>query len=159
VVINVTVVKPSETVCNQMTRDFGVDTYLNLEDALRAKKYEVAFICSPSHLHVLQATMLAKKSIHLFIEKPISLSLNEALELIPVVKKHKVHVMVGCNLRFHPGVVQMLSALKSAIIGRPIYARAHFAHYLPNWRPGQNYKMTYSAIKKQGGGVLLDDIH
>ena len=157
--ISVTVVEPFEIVNSEIIRDFDVDTYLNLKDALCAKKYEVAFICSPSHLHVRQAKMLAKKNIHLFIEKPVALSVDEALDLIPVVKEHKVHVMVGCNLRFHPGVAHMSSALKSGLIGKPIYARAHFAHYLPNWRPGQNYKTTYSAKKKQGGGILLDDIH
>jgi predicted dehydrogenase len=157
--IQLTVVDPCETLCEEIKNDFAVDTYFKLEEAIQKKKYDVAFICSPNHLHVSQALTLAKESIHVFIEKPVSLSLEEAKGLIPVVEEHKIDVMVGCNLRFHPGVVCLLGALESELIGRPLYARAHFAHYLPNWRPGQDYRKTYSANKDQGGGILLDDIH
>lgn len=158
-VAKVVVVDPSDLICQNIVNEFGIATFLTLESALEKEKYDVAFVCSPSYLHVSHSVVLAKKKIHLFIEKPVSLSQDEARMLLPVLKLHEVHVMVGCNLRFHPGVVQLLSGLERGLIGRPIYARAHFAHYLPNWRPGQDYRTTYSAEKNQGGGILLDDIH
>ena len=157
--IQITAVDPSEAISNKIRHQFGIDVYLTLDEALYEKKYDLAFICSPSHLHISQGITLAKENIHLFIEKPVALSLDEAKTLIPVIERYKVNVMVGCNLRFHPGVVHMLNALKDELIGRPLYARANFAHYLPNWRPGQDYQKTYSANKDQGGGILLDDIH
>jgi predicted dehydrogenase len=131
----------------------------SIEEALNEGAHDVAFICSPNHLHIRQAKQLAEAGCHLFIEKPVSLNRAEALRLMPVIEKYGVELMVGCNLRFHPGERGLVEALDSGRIGRPLYAMAQFAHYLPNWRPGQDYHQTYSASHEQGGGILLDDIH
>jgi predicted dehydrogenase len=142
-----------------MAETFGMEAFASLDDALGAGRYDAAMICSPNHLHVRQASVLARAGCHLFVEKPLSLDLDEALSLEPVLKETGVSLMVGCNLRFHPGVKAMAQALESGRIGRPVYARAQFAHYLPNWRSAQDYRTTYSANRDQGGGILLDAIH
>jgi predicted dehydrogenase len=67
--------------------------------------------------------------------------------------------MVGCNLRFHIGVSAVAQALREGRIGQPLSVRAHFGHYLPNWRPDTDYRLSYSAQKDQGGGILRDAIH
>ena len=40
-----------------------------------------------------------------------------------------------------------------------ICVRAMSSSYLPDWRPGQDYRKTYSAHKDLGGGVSIDLIH
>jgi predicted dehydrogenase len=157
--LNLTVVEPSKTNREKVSCQFNVSTNASLDSALDEKRFDVAFVCTPNHLHVKQAKKLANADCHLFIEKPLSLDSKEAKSLLPVIDNSKVFLMVGCNLRFHPGVKCLTNVLQSGKIGRPLYARAQFAHYLPNWRPGYDYRKTYSANRDQGGGVLLDDIH
>ena len=69
------------------------------------------------------------------------------------IKKNKVYI--GYNLRFHPGIIFLKKLLKKK---QPIDIKIITNSYLPNWRKG-NYKHSYSANKKKGGGVILDLSH
>ncbi len=139
--------------------EIGVETCASLEEALCKYAFEAALVCTPNHLHVEQCRILLEAGCHVFVEKPVAVDVSEAMSLEPVLKLSGRGIMVGCNLRFHPGVRAVKKALDAGRIGRPLWSRAWFSHYLPNWRPGQDYRQTYSAQKAQGGGILLDAIH
>jgi predicted dehydrogenase len=63
---------------------------------------------------------------------------------------------VGYNLRFHPAV----QALRRALDNRPaLTVNASVGQYLPDWRPGTDYRLSYSADAARGGGVLRDLSH
>src|SRR5207247_166630 len=66
--------------------------------------------------------------------------------------------MVACNMRFHPGPAQVKQLLESSAIGKPLSARIHVGSYLPRWRAGQDYRLSYSA-SRTSGGAALDCIH
>ena len=44
-------------------------------------------------------------------------------------------------------------------VGKILSARAEFGQYLPDWRPWQDYRRSYTAKKKLGGGIILDGSH
>ena len=70
------------------------------------------------------------------------------------IKNNQVYV--GYNLRFHP----LLQKIKEKISGRKLWNIQVFCgSYLPNWRPGRDYRKTSSAKRETGGGVLLDLNH
>jgi predicted dehydrogenase len=62
-------------------------------------------------------------------------------------------------MRYHPAVSKAKELIENGALGRILSVRAHVGHCLKNWRPGADYKQTYSARVDQGGGVLLDGIH
>ena len=108
-------------------------------------------IASSTSLHLEQLTFLEKnfKEKIILVEKPI-LQKNENLKL----SKNKV--FVGYNLRFHP----MIKKIRKICNNRKIWSIYAFCgSYLPDWRPGRDYRLTASAKKKTGGGVLLDLSH
>jgi hypothetical protein len=65
-------------------------------------------------------------------------------------------VYVAYNLRFNP----IIRRVKEIISKKIIYsAQFYVGQYLPNWRPGTDYRHCYSAHKSQGGGALKDLSH
>jgi predicted dehydrogenase len=62
-------------------------------------------------------------------------------------------------MRFHPGPARVKQLLEAGAIGRVIAARIVTGSYLPDWRPGTDYRDGYSASTERGGGAILDCIH
>ena len=117
---------------------------------------EVAFITNPTSLHISTAIKCARLGMHLFIEKPLDMRLEGLAELKKIVKERKLSSYVAYNLRFHPGILDL-----KAIVEREGFSHAEVrcSSWLPDWRPGTDYRKSYSANSKLGGGVVLDLSH
>jgi len=120
---------------------------------------DAALICSPTSLHVRQARKAVQQGLHVFIEKPLSHTLDLAEELIKEATAANRIVLVGCNLRFFPSLQLVKRLLEEGRVGRPLAARAQCGYYLPFWHPASDYRNGYSANQAAGGGVILDSVH
>lgn len=143
---------------NTVGKKYGIETFCDLADALRLS-YDGAFICTPTNLHIPQAIEIAERGIHLFIEKPISNSLRGIDGLSAIVRKKKLSVLVGCNIRFMPGFKFVKSLIDKKKIGKVLSAKIECGFYLPYWHPNEDYRKGYSANRRLGGGAIFDDIH
>ncbi len=123
------------------------------------EKFDVAFICSPNHLHIKQAMLAAKAGCHLFIEKPLSHNLLGVAMLNKICQRKKLITMVGCNLRFHPCLRFIKNYLANKELGKIYSIYLEFGYYLPFWRPETDYRKNFAARRDTGGGIILDDIH
>lgn len=119
-------------------------------------KPDVAFITNPTFLHIQTALKLANLGINLFIEKPVSNSLTNVNKLLKVIKSKKILTYIGFCLRFHPVISELKKIIRS---NKVMYSRIISSSYLPNWRPDQDYRKTFTANKKMGGGVLFEVMH
>ena len=126
----------------------------SLTRALRHKP-NIAIIANPTSLHLETALACAEQSCDLFIEKPISDSLVGLDRLRRIVKRNSLITQIGCQFRFHPLLNSMKNSLKRGKIGTVIGVSAEWSEFLPSWHPWENYKKSYSAQKKLGGGVVL----
>jgi len=144
---------------SQAQSPFPVDhTVYNLEDALDAKP-DVALITSPATRHVEIGLALARRGVHLFIEKPLSNTLDGVDELLSVCREKNLVLMVGYNFRFYPPLQALRQALHDGRIGRPLALRAEAGQYLPDCRPGRDYRQCVSARRDLGGGAVLELSH
>src|SRR4051794_1172544 len=70
-VTDVGVVEPDALRREQLARAEGATSYPTLDQAL-SQRPDIVVIASPSSMHVEQALVAARRSSHLFIEKPLA---------------------------------------------------------------------------------------
>lgn len=130
-------------------------------DAAIALHPDLAVIATPSmrHLEALQALLPAQ--IPCYVEKPVITTDAQAAELEQLLASLSVHpaTLVGCNLRHLPSLQRVRTLLQTGAIGRPVRASLQVGQWLPDWRPEQDYRQSYSADPARGGGVALDLVH
>jgi predicted dehydrogenase len=158
-VANLAACDPNEVQLSTVTSETGAQGFLDLESALGAFQPQVVFVCSPPVFHVFQALQALCSGANVFIEKPLSHTLEgvEALRA-EAVQRGRV-VQVGYNLRFHPLVRKVKELLAQGAIGTPQWARVEVGQSLPDWRPSQDYRWSYTARQELGGGIILDGSH
>src|ERR1044071_9205123 len=94
---------PVEDRSRQIKSKFAIETAESLEAAW-AYEPEVVLITVPTALHVPLALEAASRRCHLFIEKPLSNTWAGVERLQRMVAQNALVTLVGCNLRFHPGL-------------------------------------------------------
>lgn len=117
--------------------------------------YDVIFITNPTSLHLLYLELFLCKGRNFFIEKPVVAidQIDKARRLKP--QKESL-LYVACPLRYNAVIQWIKNNISSESV---ISVRSISSSYLPDWRPGQDYRKTYSSTKELGGGVSIDLIH
>lgn len=102
----------------EIEKDFGYPFYSDYNKLL--EEVDVIDIVTPTLSHFEMAKMAIEKGKHVFLEKPITNTVEEAEQLIVLAKKHKVLGQVGHVERFNP-------AFRAAIskIGNPMFIETH----------------------------------
>ena len=130
----------------------------NIQDCI-SQHPDAAIIANESNLHVEHSIKLAKKGIHLFIEKPLSHSMDKINELKSLVEQKNLITFLGCNFRFHSCIKKIKEMLDNGEIGFVHSVRVESSSFLPDWHPNEDYSKSYAANKTLGGGVVLSCIH
>lgn len=137
---------------------YGIREIRNLDEAI-GERPDAAFVCNPTSLHVPVALRLAHAGCHLFIEKPLSHTMEGVEELLAVVKAKRLVSMVGYQLRFHPLVAKLRDWVRDRRMGRIVAVRAEVGEYLPGFHRYEDYRQMYASRAELGGGVILSQIH
>ena len=118
------------------------------------EKYDAIFITNPTCLHYQSLLELKECSDCFFIEKPVFSDIKADLSVFEQPEKNIYYT--ACPLRYTK-VLQMAKQIADS--EQVISVRGICSSYLPDWRPGTDYRTVYSACEEQGGGVRADLIH
>lgn len=136
---------------------YGIKIIRSMEEAKKIKP-DVSFITNPSSMHTETALELAEIGSHVFIEKPLSNSLEKVNELQKVLEKNNLISFIGYQTRFHPFIEKtrkLIEANKKNLVS----ASFEWNTYLPSHHKYEDYSQGYAARKDLGGGVVLNLIH
>ena len=138
----------------------GASVYSSLEAAMH-QPLDALVIANPSSYHADFVLAGLRANLPMYIEKPVVTS----LEQLKSIRNHLLSssrlpiTQVGCNLRFLPSLLRLKTLINDGVIGRVVRASFDAGQWLPDWRPHQDHRESYSADPSQGGGVLFDLIH
>jgi scyllo-inositol 2-dehydrogenase (NAD+) len=77
---------------------------------------------TPENLHFPMAKEFLEAGKHVFLEKPIAMTLAEADELIELAKKKKLKFTIGYSQRFNPKYAYVRKSIRDGTIGKPVSA-------------------------------------
>lgn len=127
-------------------------SYRTLQQGWQAHQPTLVILANPTAAHHSSLAELAQlgHSEDVLVEKPVF------DHVVPLPLNGFRQLRVAYNLRFHPVLVYLRDILKDQCV---ISAQAYVGQYLPDWRLGRDYRLSYSAHGDQGGGALLDLSH
>jgi predicted dehydrogenase len=120
---------------------------------------EIIVICNPASEHINTALKFINSGVNIFIEKPISHSTKDIIKLISSLDAMNGVLIVGYNLRYLKSLQAFRRHLHEGLIGEPLSVRCEVGQFLPSWRQNTDYRMSVSAKRELGGGVLLELSH
>lgn len=136
-----------------------VDSVINLYDIKECRQnFDFAIISNPTSLHANAIRSILGLNIPMFIEKPVFESLGYE-ELLKDISEKGIKTYVACNLRFLESLRYLHDYIRNNPQRRINEVNVYCGSYLPEWRPGTDYRKCYSAIPELGGGVHIDLIH
>jgi UDP-N-acetyl-2-amino-2-deoxyglucuronate dehydrogenase len=131
----------------------GVPSFTSLEDMLRSGNVDLVAICTPSGIHSAQGAAAARAGKHVVTEKPMSLSLTQADDLVRACDDAGVHLFVVKQNRLNPPVQLLKRAVDKGRFGR-----IYMANVTVRWQRPQDY---YDAEPWRGtwafdGGAIMN---
>jgi UDP-N-acetylglucosamine 3-dehydrogenase len=109
---------------------YGIAYYSRFKDLLEREAVEAVTICTPTITHFEIAFESIERGRHVFVEKPMVSTSEEAERLLTKAEEKGVKLMVGFIERFNPGVQRVKSLIESGVFGEVVLA---FARRVGRW--------------------------
>lgn len=127
--------------------------YVDYKLMIGDEKPQLIAIATESGNHAEIAKYCIKKGIHLIIEKPIALSLQDADEIIALAKEYNVIVSSCHQNRFNKSIQKIRESIEQNRFGKLYHGTAHI-----RWNRGQDYytQAPWRGTWEQDGGALMN---
>ncbi|PRR74870.1 Gfo/Idh/MocA family protein [Neomoorella humiferrea] len=135
----------------ELAAKYGLKAYPTLDAMLTAEKLDAVDICLPSPYHREAVVKAAAAGLHILVEKPFALNLEDIDAMIAAVEAGGVRLMVAHVCRFMPEYMVAKSLLEEGKLGRPLFFGAWRVSATPGWS-WNNWLLD----RQQSGGTIMD---
>ncbi|WP_342048381.1 inositol 2-dehydrogenase [Bacillus sp. OTU530] len=143
----VSVADPFEGRAEQVARELGVNKWSqNPNDVLEDDNIDAVVIVTPTSTHADMIKRAARNGKQIFVEKPLTHTLEEADDVIQVIQEHNVTCQVGFMRRFDPAYAEAKRRIEAGDIGKPLYFKA----------VSRDGNVPPEEFIKHSGGIFLD---
>src|SRR5215472_6462766 len=92
-----------------------------VEAVLRDDEIAGVAIAAPAALHADLARRAIEAGKHVFVEKPLALTVAEAEQLCALAERRDRRLMVGHLLQYHPAFIKLRELVRGGVLGRLEY--------------------------------------
>lgn len=133
---------------------WGINAFDSYDELLESDDIDAVSICTPSGLHTPQALEAIGHGKHVLLEKPMSLTLEEADSLIDAAQGSHVKVGIISQYRFSPAVLEIERAIHAGALGKVTSGSLQMKYYRsPAYYASGAWRGTW---KLDGGGALMN---
>lgn len=137
---------------NEAQKKFpNVITYRTLDEMLSDELVELVIVNTPNYTHFEYAQKALQAGKHVIVEKPFTVTVKEAQQLIDLAKKKNKILSVYQNRRYDSDYKTIKKVLDKKLLGEVVEAEFHFDRYREELSPKQ-----HKEIPGPGTGVLYD---
>jgi predicted dehydrogenase len=131
--------------------EFGTTDYHKL---LERDDIHIINCCTPNHLHKDLVIDAIKAGKHVYCDKPLTVSVDDALQIMSIAEKSNVVHQMTFQYRFIPAIMKAKQLIDEGILGEPMSFRALYLHagYVDPDRP-MSWRLN---IDQGGAGALFD---
>ena len=134
----------------EVGQTYGVPFTTEADEVL-SSGVDVVYVATPNDLHAQQAIAAAGAGKHVFVEKPLALSLDDADRIVGACAQAGVKLMEGYMMKFHRHHLRARDMVRKGKLGRLVYGRWQLSCWYPPvegaWRQDP---------ARGGGGALMD---
>lgn len=146
--------EPNDELRTRIVQRYQCPAYASVADALAGAVWDAVVICTPAHTHIGIAAQFLDAGAHIFIEKPLSISLDGIDELI----RQAAHRQAVVRVAYVHRSILVLQALKQALREPGFENIRHgvvaSGQNFPLARPA--YASSYYTRRETGGGCIQD---
>ena len=138
---------------HDLQQDTTIKRYTDYQKMIEENEIDLISIATESGLHGQIAIFCIEHDIHLIIEKPMAMSLQEADQIIACAREKNVKVSACHQNRFNIAVQKMRAALEAGRFGKLSHGSIHV-----RWNRNQDYytQAPWRGTWEQDGGALMN---
>lgn len=148
----VAVCDSSSFILKNCVERLGLEIYSDYRKLIDKSDLDFVIVSTPTSSHARIVKYALANDIHVFVEKPFTLSINEGQEIVNMLNGNKLVNQVGYVNRFHEVFNEVKKHLDEGLIGKLCHFKCEM--YGPTvLRPT---KASWRSKKREGGGCLYD---
>jgi len=130
---------------NERAAEYGASAYTEVRTMLDREEMDALYVSVPPFAHYDAEIMAVEKGVHLFVEKPVALTIEKALEIHAAIERAGVLSCVGYQLRYSETVDRAKQFLQGRTIAMVTSNRWGGVPPTPWWK-----------VMAQSGGQLVE---
>jgi predicted dehydrogenase len=140
---------------------YGVPFTTDFESVLNDDSIQMVVLTTPHAMHAQQVMKAAARGKHIFCEKPLALTVDDAIKCATACEKAGVRLGLGHERRFETAMVEIRGLIKRGELGTVLHAEGSFSHDKLANVPTENWRFTdthLAPLPMTATGVHLTDL-
>ena len=117
---------------SQLAERFAIPAlFADVDETLRATSPDVVHVTTPPQSHYLLGRLCLEAGAHVYLEKPFTVTAQEAEALVELARERGLGIMAGHNYQYTPEMIEMRRLVGEGFLGgAPVHLESYWSYDL-----------------------------